>query len=166
MARVASILVILTGTLVFACIARAGCRDAGTDSCGLVFEIKTDEIMYTPLQPIVTTIELWNRGTKPVFLPATFFKYATLGCLELPSGNVRGFKAIYPAPDCEAPPSDKDVLLEPGQCFEYDKTVHAYPEPGTQKLSFEALLYRCPNIPFSVNCEIESNTAEFVVREE
>ena len=146
------------------CNAWADCWDAPyADYCGLDLKVETQKPFYTPREPITFKFEIVNSSKNPVYIPARFFEYGLLPCMELSSGKKVSFKAAPPAPECKKPPSERDLVLEAGNSFEFKTTRPAYPEAGHQKWSFEWILYGCPEIENSINCEIESNTIELNV---
>ena len=163
----AKLVVCLFGLLLLSGESLAGCRDdPHADDCGLKFLITTEKSVYAPRDSIVFTIELSNHGKQPVYIPASFFDRGVLPCTELPSGKGESYKAIFGAPECDKFPNEGDIVLEVGNSVEFRKFNFAHPELGNQKWSFEGVLYKCPEIPYSIYCEIESNTVELNVSPE
>ncbi len=143
----------------------ADCRDASfADYCGLDLNVETNKSFYAPQESITFIFKLVNSSKIPIYIPASFFEYGLLPCMELSSGKTINFKAIFPAPECEKIPSEGDIVLEAGESFEFIKTRPAYLEVGRQKWSFEGILYECSGIENTMNCEIESNTTGLYVR--
>lgn len=122
--------------------------------------------VFAPRDSLAFTMKLSNHGVQPVYIPGSFFKYGPLPCAVLPSGKVEYFKAIFGAPECDMLPGDGDIILEVGGSVTFKDLNFAHPEPGVQRWSFEGLLYKCPAVQYSVNCEIESNTVELIVQSE
>lgn len=157
----------LVGLLLVVCSANAGCRDdAFADACGLDLHVTAPGLVFAPRDSIAFTMELSNRGEHPVFVPGSFFEDGLLPCAVLASGKVESFKATFAAPECETLPGHGDIVLEAGSSVTFEKLTLAPLEPGVQQWSFAGVLYRCPAIPYSVHCVIESNTVELIVRPE
>jgi len=126
--------------------------------------VATHGLVFAPRDSIVFAMELSNRGERPVYVPGSFFEYGLLPCAVLASGEVELFKATLAAPACEELPGHGDIVLEAGGGVTFEKLTFAPPEAGAQQRSFEGVLYRCPAIPYSDHCKIESNTVELFVR--
>lgn len=145
----------------------AGCRNNPyADYCGLAFKVKTEKSVYSPREQIDFIIELVNTSQKAVYIPSSLLKNGPIPCVELASGEVIDFNASFPAPECDKMPSEGDFVLEAGKSIKFTMGRPAYPEIGQQIWTFESVLYECPEIFNSVNCEIESYNLELIVREE
>jgi hypothetical protein len=148
-------------------VATAGCRGVEfVDECGLELQVTADAREYAPRDSVTFTMVLSNRGELSVYVPGSFLEYGPLPCAVPASGKVEHFKATFAAPDCKSLPDRGDLILEPGDSVTFAKSAPALPEPGLQQWSFEGALYRCPAIPHSVDCGIESNMVEVMVRPE